>query len=870
MDVERQLPSGTVTFLFTDVEGSTALLHELGDERYAEALGTHRRVIRDAATEHGGVEVDTQGDAFLFAFPTAPGAIAAAAALTERLAGGGRIRVRAGVHTGSPLLTGEGYVGEDLHRAARIAAAGHGGQVLVSSSTASLVATELRDLGPHRFKDLTTPERVYQLGTDDFPALKSLYRSTLPVPATPFVGREQELSSVTDLLGNPELRLVTLVGPGGIGKTRLAIEAASAVSESFPDGVFWVPFAPLQDPGLALITTADTLGVKEQPGTEPLEPLVAALAGKRLLVVLDNAEHLLPRVADDVAALTAALPTLTCVVTSRERLRVAGEHVYAVSTLAPHDGEALLLARARALDPSYPASERIRELCDRLDNLPLAIELAAARTGLLTLDQLLERLGTRLDLLKGGRDSDPRQQTLRTTIAWSHDLLSPEEKRVFAELSVFSGCTIEAAEEVCESDLETLQSLLDKSLLRRREETGGARLWMLETIRAFAAEQLGHAATVAGRHLAYYLALAEEVAERGEDGDYESERLEPERDNLRAALAHALAEQPESALHLAGALGRYWNRTGHFREGREQLLAALAGAPQAPSSARCVALYYAGNLALEDGALRDAETLAEEALELARRDGDGRHEGRALCVLGTLDAYRGDLSSAATRLEESLSKATASSDSFGRWVALVNLADVTAASGDHARAIAVGREVAAAARARGSDGVLASALSSVGRHLAEAGDVDEARHALEEALAVTRARGLLSLRVQVLANLGRLESTAQPETAARHFIEVLALAGETDVPRETLSSLEGLAALTLGTGTASTATKLLAAAAARREELGMTRTSDEQATFDAATADARDALGEPAFTAAWAEGSELALAAAVKVALAHR
>src|SRR5512134_1784884 len=234
--MRRDLPSGTVTFLFTDVAGSTRLLHEFGAQGYAEALAEHRRVIREACASQGGVEVDTQGDAFFFAFPTAPGALAAASAFTEALASG-PLQVRVGLHTGSPLLTEEGYVGGDVHRAARIAAAGHGGQVLVSASTAQLVKLELRDLGEHRLKDLSAPERVYQLGEGDFPALKSLYRSNLPVPATPFLGRERELADVVALMSDDDGRLLTLTGPGGTGKTRLGLQAAAKASERFPDGV---------------------------------------------------------------------------------------------------------------------------------------------------------------------------------------------------------------------------------------------------------------------------------------------------------------------------------------------------------------------------------------------------------------------------------------------------------------------------------------------------------------------------------------------------------------------------------------------------------------------------------------------------------
>jgi class 3 adenylate cyclase len=348
--VRRDLPSGTVTFLFTDVEGSTKLLHELGAEGYAESLARHRRVIREACACHDGVEVDTQGDAFFFAFPTAPGALAAAGETTEALASG-PIHVRIGLHTGTPLLTEEGYIGADVHRAARIAAAGHGGQVLVSSSTAQLAELELTDLGEHRLKDLSAPERIYQLGDSDFPALKSLYRTNLPVPATAFLGRESELANVLSLLSSDDTRLLTLTGPGGTRKTRLALQAAAEASDFFPDGIWWVPLAPLRDPKLVLETAAQAVGSKNG--------LAEHISDKAMLCLFDNFEQVVEASAG-LADLLATCPNLAVLVTSRERLRVAGDQTYPVPPLAEPDGVALFVARARAVDPSFtPSSSRM-------------------------------------------------------------------------------------------------------------------------------------------------------------------------------------------------------------------------------------------------------------------------------------------------------------------------------------------------------------------------------------------------------------------------------------------------------------------------------------------------------------------------------
>ena len=453
-----ELPRGTVTFLFTDIEGSTRLLDELGAEAYGAALAEHRRVLREAFERYGGVEVDTQGDAFFVAFPTAPGALEAAREAQDEL----ELPVRMGLHTGTPLLTEDGYVGADVHRAARIAAAGHGRQVLVSAATAPLVdASELRDLGEHRLKDLSAPERIYQLGDTEFAALKTLHRTNLPIPATPFLGRDHELGEARELLARADVRLLTLTGAGGSGKTRLALQAAGEAAEAYPDGVWWVPLAPLADPADVAAAATRALG---GGGT-----LAEVVDGRRLLLLLDNFEHVV-EAAPEVSALLTECPHADVLVTSRERLRLQGEHVYPVPVLERVEARRLFVARAQAAQPDFEPDEHVDELCERLDNLPLALELAAARVPLLTTAQLLDRLRNRLDLLRGGRDAELRQQTLRATIEWSHDLLDEEEQRLFRRLAAFAGgCTLETAEQVVDADLDTLQSLLDKSLVRSSE-----------------------------------------------------------------------------------------------------------------------------------------------------------------------------------------------------------------------------------------------------------------------------------------------------------------------------------------------------------------------------------------------------------------
>jgi predicted ATPase len=622
----RELPRGTVTFLFTDIEGSTRLLHELGD-RYAEVLAEHRRVLREAFDRHGGAEVDTQGDAFFYAFARAADAVAAAAAGQAAL-GGGPIRVRMGLHTGTPERTDDGYVGLDVHLGARVAAAGHGGQVLLSAATQELVEANVLDLGEHRLKDFPNPVWILQLGAERFPPLKTISNTNLPRPASTFVGRGHERAEVVSLLRDGA-RLLTLTGAGGSGKTRLAIEAAAELVPEVKSGVFWVGLASLRDPGLVIDTVAQALGAKGG--------LVEHIGERELLLLLDNFEQVV-EAAPALASIVEACPNLGVLVTSRELLRVRGEVEYAVLPLAGPDAVELFCSRT-GLAPD----DAVEEVCRRLDNLPLAIELAAARASVLSLRQLLERLSQRLDLLRGGRDAEARQQTLRATIAWSHDLLTEDEQRVLARLAIFAGSfDLEAAERVCDATVEALQALGDQSLLRVTEER---RFFLLETIREYAAEA-GAGEPI--RHLAYFAEIAERLTPHLHPVSDPAVLDEIEHDlaNFRAAFATA-RELPddERVFGMGHALCVYFILRGPHSEGLAWLEHGLQTAA-GDVVARASASRYAAELCRNEGRLDAAADYARQSASLFHQAADLAGEAVALREQGTIAHVRGDRSQA--------------------------------------------------------------------------------------------------------------------------------------------------------------------------------------------------------------------------------
>jgi predicted ATPase/class 3 adenylate cyclase/uncharacterized protein HemY len=911
------LPTGTVTLLFTDIEGSTRLLQLLGD-RYTEAVMQHRKVLRDAFARHGGVEVDTQGDAFFAAFSRAQDAVAAAIDAQRGLASCSwpdavELRVRIGVHTGEPTATDEGYVGIDVHRGARIAAAGYGGQVLLSATTRDLLSEELsegvgvRDLGEHRLKDLTHGQRLYQLVipelNSEFPPLKTLDNRTtnLPTQATPFIGRERELHEAATLTERPDVRLLTLTGAGGTGKTRLALQLAADLVEVFPDGVFSVSLAPIASADLVVPTIAQTLAVREQPGQSLAETLKEYLRDRELLLLLDNFERLL-EAASAVADLLAACPRLKVVVTSRSPLHLSGEHVYPVSplalpdpkeprdpqSLARYDAVALFRERATAVKPDFQVNHEnagvIAEICIRLDGLPLALELAAARVAILPPQALLTRLGQRLELLTGGpRDLPARQQTLRSTIEWSYGLLSEGEQRLFARFAVFvGGCLLEAAGSVCRLDgsrpidvLDTLSSLVEKSLLACEPRAGGEpRFSMLETIREYALDRLetsGKADEFGRRHADYYLALAEvsEPEILGPDQAAWLERLDAEQDNFRAAFAFLLESREMGlALRLIGALRRAWVSRGHLTETRTLLEEALRDSCEAAPPVRAKALYGLGRVALVQGDYDAAIPPLEESAALFRELDDREGLAYSLADQGWIAAERGEHDQARRLAEESLAVARSAGNRTTTAAALHVLAGTALDERDYRRARSLFEESLALRRELGDIRNTANSLCFLGAVQLLEGDYEQATAVLEESLELARELKNVLVESAALANLALVALLTGDEPRAASLAgDSLRLACEVGDKRTTVECLHALAGVSAARGDLLRAAMLSGAAEALHEAIKAPPSPAEDAVSERFIPAAQAAIDERSFAAAWSQGRGMTLDEAIAYAL---
>jgi predicted ATPase/class 3 adenylate cyclase len=911
------LPTGTVTFLFTDIEGSTRLW-ERDASAMKSALARHDEIVRSAIEEREGHVFKTLGDAFCASFSSAPEALGAAisaqrALHDEEWGEGGVIRVRMALHTGAVEEQGGDYFGPALNRVARLLSAGHGGQTLLSLASQELVrdslpaGSSLRDLGEKRLKDLYRPERVYQITTPDlpseFPPLRTLesLRNNLPLQPTPLVGRGQEVGEVCERLRREEVRLLTLTGPGGTGKTRLALQAAADLLEDFEDGVFFVYLAATTDPDLFLTQVAGALGLQES-GDVPLEDLLKEYLGRReLLLVLDNFEQLLSAVPL-VAELLSAAPRLKVLATSRIPLGIYGEHEYAVpplsvpdtkrlppiEVLSQYEAVRLFIDRASAAKRGFEITSEnapaVAEICARLDGLPLAIELAAARIKLLPPKVLLTRLANRLKLLTGGaKDLPARQRTLRGAIEWSHDLLEEGEKTLFARLSVFSGGrTLEAIEAICDAEgdlpvdaLDGVSSLLDKSLLVREETSEEeSRYVMLETIHEYAREKLhesGEAAEVSRLHAEYFLAFAEEAEPELEGPDQVAwmEKLEADHENCRAALSWLLeVGEAELALRIGAALSLFWRIRGHLSEGRRWLSEGLSGGDAAPAGVRARAMLVLGELAWKQGDYPQGEEKLEASLALCREAGDRRGEAQALNSLGFIASERNDLERAEKLLEESLALGRKAGMPVVINSALNSLAALAVYRNDYARATVLLEEGLGIARAAGDVRGIAIHTTSLGATAVVTGEFERAEVLLKEGREMFWKLGDW-LHVSVAdINLGNLALARNDfDLAEKQCLKVILDLQEGADVFGIDGALDILASVTASRGEIRRAARIWGGVEGYRDARDIPWAPDEREMIEPHIDAARTRLDEAAWEEEWKRGKSMTLNQTVDYAL---
>ena len=910
------LPVGTVTFLFADVEGSTQLLRSLGN-RYADALADQRRLFRTILGVGGGREVDTQGDSMFFAFPSAKDALAGAVATQRAIAAhawpeGARVRIRMGLHTGEPLRTATGYVGMDVHRAARICAAGHGGQILLSRTVRDLVEGDLpkdvnlRDLGQHRLKDLAEPQHLFQAAVaglpSEFPPLKGLdaMPNNLPIQLTSFIGREKETAEVTRLLETT--RLLTLTGSGGAGKTRLALQVAADLLEQSPDGVWIVELAALSDHTLVPNTFVSTLNVPEQRGRPLVETLIDFLRPKTLLLVVDNCEHLLLACAQLVGSLLRSCPSLRILATSREPLGIPGEVIWRIPSLSFPDAgplpsleqltryEAVRLFAERAATnaPGFRMAPgnvpAVVMVCRQLDGIPLAIELAAARVKVLAVEQIANRLDDRFRLLTGGgRVALARHQTLLAAMSWSHDLLSQQERAVLRRLSIFAGgCTLDAAERVCAGPdvaagdiLNAVAQLVDKSLVVTETRGEEARYRLLETVRQFGRDRLaesGEMSDVQTRHLDWCVALAEQADPklRGSEQKAWLERLETEHDNIRAALEWS-SKAPrgvESGQRLAGALSWFWFMHGHMNEGRRWLERALAAGPAGSAHARARVLAGIGIIARRQGDYKTGQATLEQSLVTLREVGDHWGIGFSLHHLGHVADEAIDYGQAKAFYGESLVAFRTAGDKWGVAASLNCLGEAMQRRGDFAEATPLLKESLTLCREIGDAWLSAYPVRILGIIAAYGGDDERATTLLEESLTIERQSGDKFGMAQSQSTLGNIASHHGDFTRATGLLtDSLLLRKELGSKLGVAECLERLAGVAGGQGRPERAVRLFGAAEALRQSIGSPLPDAERRDYERDVSAARAALGEEAFAAGWAEGRAMPLEDAIEFAL---
>ncbi len=828
-----ELPSGTITLLFSDIEGSTALLTRLG-AAYGDALVGQRHVLRAAWGAHGGTEMGTEGDSFFVVFPTAFAAVAAAAQAQRDLVTypwprGEQVRVRMGMHTGSPTVLDGGYVGIDVHRAARVASAAHGGQVLLTSATAEQLGERpsaglgLRRLGPHRLKDLATAVHLFQLDIEglqtDFPPPKSLgAASRLPVPATPLFGRDGEIAELVALVRSG-VRVTTLTGPGGTGKTRLSIGVAQRLVPDFPDGIYFVGLAAITSADLMWTSIAEVLDLP--PDARNPDGLLADVEHRRALFVLDNLEQLLE--ADVVVArLLSAAANVSVLATSRRPLHVTGEFEHPVPGLEVPSGAGvgpvgrwgaiqMYVEHAKMVQPGFALTDdngpAVVELCRRLDGMPLAIELVAARSKLLSPRALVARMDGVLDLAARSNQVASRHRTLRDTIAWSYDLLSADERSLLRQLGVFvGGASVEAIVAVATprrrtetwDPLDLVAALVDASLLTVTETADGEpRLSLPETIRMFARDQLaaaGELGTVLEHHARFFTALAEEQGAllRGNRFSEARERLGVEHDNLRAALSwctetdadpDALQPPVVIGLRLCAALDPFWRANSYYQEGQGWLAKAVerTDGHDSPELARCLG-QLAGFLVLL-GDPEAAQQRATEGVSMCRRLGDhGAGLSSSLRALAVAEEYRGRPEAARPAYDEALHAARASGDDVLIHRTLGYYATFEGIEHHDARSLALGDEAVDIARRLGDPVAEVVYQHSMACTLRAIGRVDEADQEMRRII----ARAVTICEPAELAVLA--EDYAAVKAELGDHDRAIRLLGAADAMREQLST----------------------------------------------------------------------------------
>ncbi|TMH59919.1 MAG: adenylate/guanylate cyclase domain-containing protein [Betaproteobacteria bacterium] len=930
----RASPLGVTTLLFTDIEGSTRLW-EADGERMSLALREHDALSRTAVESHGGVIVKMTGDGMYAAFSDALNALNATVLLQLSLAELAAnnhlpLQVRAGLHLGVVERRDDDLFGSAVNRAARIMKAAHGGQVLLSRAVAEHLrerlppSIELRDLGAVRLRDLATSEHVYQLVhpglRQDFPALRSLEATpnNLPQQVTSFVGRERELADAKRLLQGT--RLLTLLGMGGLGKTRLSLQIAADMLEKYPDGVWFVDLAPLKDSSLVPNAAAQVLGIHEEHGRSVTETLCTHIKDHKLLLVLDNCEHLIGACAMLAEALLQGAPELRLMATSREALRIRGEQTYTVLPLAVPDRKAdaesilrseavqLFVERARLQKPDFAVTEayapQVAELCARLEGIPLALELAAARLRSLSISDLNARLHDRFKLLTGGsRVALERQQTLHALVNWSYDLLNDNERIVLERLSVFAaGFDLEAAEAVCGADpivrenvLDLVTSLVEKSLVMVEQEGDGSRYGLLETIREFAYERLtkrygiletirdfarerltdrGDVAATAARHCNYYLGIAKTARGKLEGPEQAAwmRRLEVDLDNLRASIALALAGgvDPVIAIKFEVALMRFWMLRGYSTEARDTIRAALAlPALQELTVARAHALYVGGVLATNQSDHAEAATMLEECLEIRRGLGKPPETAGTLSTLATLYLQQDDVAKARACEEEAIGIFRELGDKIGEAIGLANLGEIAVRQGDDRNAQELFEQCLALSRRIKHLELESECERNLGELALRAGQVQQGQARFAHSLKVCREAEDKRGEAISLWRLGNADAAAGDlELGRSRVAEALRTFRLFRMNAEVLDCLEDHAEILHRSGRTHDAVRQQAAAAAVRETLALARPPRTEARRRKVIEEARTTLGEAAFAHAWSAGRAWGLDDAIDHVLA--